>query len=377
MPKDIIAPQKTAFLFKGGRRARLAQGGEFPTEFFYGYVQLAASGHDVTILESSDFGIGERIPRLWGLLSTLIYGLTGIQVYAVWRFTRQCALQTFNTYDSIIVSTTAFGVVLALLKALGLVRPQLIFIVMGALDFQANPLRRWVIVRLLQKIKIVTISKGELEHLRAVFSNTANIQYLPFGVDNTFWSPDARSKPPDDNTYVLSIGNDANRDYATLINAWKPEYPELKIVTSLSMPPRGDNVSVIRGNWNQQIMSDSDIRDLYRNALFVIVPIKVTTQPSGQSVCLQAMACGKAVILTDTPGLWDRDLMVADQSCILVPADSVENLTKTVGELLAESGRLETIGHNAKNVIDQQLNVQVMADRLSAILLTDVKTNGS
>ena len=45
------------------------------------------------------------------------------------------------------------------------------------------------------------------------------------------------------------------------------------------------------------------IRELYQDA-FAIIPLKDVFQPSGYSVTLQAMACGKPVVLTKTKGLW-------------------------------------------------------------------------
>lgn len=364
-------PPKMAFLFKGGRRARLAQDGDFPTEFFYGYVQIAKAGHDVSILESSDFGIGEKMPLLWTVVSTLVYGITGLQPYAIWRFMRPTALKTFNAYDSVVVSTTAFGVSLALLKAVGLFRPKLYFIVMGALDFTTSPLRRFIVTRLLQKNMTITISKGDMDYLATIFSDTSNLRYLPFGIDNAFWCPEKQQDTALREEYVLSIGNDSHRDYETLIKAWKPEYPALKIITRLDVPKAGENVLIIRGDWNLQVMSDSDIRDLYRHSLFVVLPIRTTAQPSGQSACLQAMSCGKAVILSDTPGLWDRDLMVSDQSCILVEAGSVLDLQSKIESALSDRDRLDHIGENAQAVIDQHLNTQIMAERLSDFLSLD------
>ena len=44
--------------------------------------------------------------------------------------------------------------------------------------------------------------------------------------------------------------------------------------------------------------------------------LKNVFQPSGYSVTLQAMACGKPVILTKTRGLWAPEIFVNFKNCI-------------------------------------------------------------
>ena len=53
-----------------------------------------------------------------------------------------------------------------------------------------------------------------------------------------------------------------------------------------------------------KIISQMKIRELYQDAFAIIIPLKDVFQPSGYSVTLQAMACGKPVVLTKTKGLW-------------------------------------------------------------------------
>ena len=59
------------------------------------------------------------------------------------------------------------------------------------------------------------------------------------------------------------------------------------------------------------------IRELYQDAFAVVVPLKDVFQPSGYSVTLQAMACGK-LVLTKTKGLWAPKIFKNLKNCILV-----------------------------------------------------------
>ena len=169
--------------------------------------------------------------------------------------------------------------------------------------------------------------------------------------------------------YILSIGNDLNRDYRTLINCWKPDYPQLRIVTRLEITSHPDNVVVLRGDWHQQVLNDKEIRSLMRSSLFVILPIRQTMQPSGQSACLQAMACGKAVIITDFPGLWNRELLRDGETCVIAgaPGDS-SGIQQAVERLLADMTLAKAIGDSARTIVESHLNVARMADAVATEL---------
>ena len=52
------------------------------------------------------------------------------------------------------------------------------------------------------------------------------------------------------------------------------------------------NVSYIKANWNENILSDKDIKNFYTDAKVTILPLIDSFQPSGQSVSLQSMAMG-------------------------------------------------------------------------------------
>ena len=175
----------------------------------------------------------------------------------------------------------------------------------------------------------------------------------------------------------MSIGNDRHRDYATLVRAWRPDFPELRIVTRLPVAAHlPANVKVMVGDWRTQRLSDSTLRDLVRGSRFVVVPVRDTLQPSGQSACLQAMACGKAVVLSDIAGLWDRGLMRDGENCILVPPGDAEGLGRTVQELIDNPVRAQAIGRAARRTVEEHLNVDAMAQAIHELCLeTRARTN--
>ena len=65
------------------------------------------------------------------------------------------------------------------------------------------------------------------------------------------------------------------------------------------------NLNLFKGSFGSKDLKDSQLRDLYNNARLIILPLKNSYQPSGQSVTLQAMSCGRSVVISKTEGFWD------------------------------------------------------------------------
>lgn len=305
---------RIAFLFKSGREGRKSE--SFPTEFFYGLIQLQQAGYDAEIITDRELDLDTPPSRCWRVLSQLIYQTVGIPWWPLRRLARRSVRDRLNSYDCLVVTTNTFGICLGVLRRLGLIRAEILFIAMGLIE-PTTPLRVVVIYRWLFKKSVVLRTLSEIDANLLASQFKLQVRHIPFGVDLSFWVPsEADVCKPSDN-YILSIGNDRHRDYQTLLDAWKPSYPMLRIVTSQDIATTSSNVEILRGDWYKQTLTDEHIRTLMQRARFVILPIKNTIQPSGQSACLQAMACGKAVIVTDFPGLWNRELLRNGDTCII------------------------------------------------------------
>lgn len=367
MPYDLSHPQgKTAYLLKGGRRQRVDQGG--PTEFLYGCLQLQKAGYDVTFIEDKELSLGTRPGYIWRAINHSFFVLTGIPLWTLFRLMSRSNLHRLNAFESIVVTTTTFGVCLGLLRRLGMLRAKVLFIAMGLVE-KSTPRRVIAVYRWLfgNDTTILALSNADADWLTAKFGK--QVSCIPFGVDTSFWYPSSSVASVGRDGYVLSIGNDLNRDYRTLIDCWKENYPQLRIITRLNIPPHSNNVIRLVGDWHQQELSDKNIRCLIQNALFVVLPIKDTIQPSGQSACLQAMACGKAVIITDFPGLWNRELLRNGDTCIIAgPPGGVTELQLAVERLIADVSLPITIGTNARKVVESSLGVGDMARAIATEL---------
>jgi glycosyltransferase involved in cell wall biosynthesis len=355
---------RITYLYRSGRKSRLAEPGEGPTEFFYGYQQLRAKCLDVHILEDADIGMApplSPLPRLIGKLSAILGGLP-VGMAAGLLMGRHC--HRLKDAGCLVATTNGMGMALAMARACGRLKAPVLLLAMGLLPHRPSRLQLWLYRRLAKHISIACISRGEAEFLSKLFPGE-DIPYIPFGVDHRFWLQTDGLGASD---YALAIGNDLARDWGTLVAAWRPDFPTLKIVTNLTIPAHGSNIEVIRGDWRTQVFSDEEIRDLYRGARFVIVPLHDTIQPAGQSACLQAMACGRPVILSSIMGLWDRDLMQDGVNVLFVAPHDVAALTEAASRLLFDAKLCERIGRNARARVESDFNTDAMAAALRTVL---------
>ena len=109
------------------------------------------------------------------------------------------------------------------------------------------------------------------------------------------------------------------------------------------------------------------MREAFRSAAVVVVPVKDVPQPSGQSVTLQASACGRPVVLTRTRGLWDPEALRDGENVLLVPPADPDALAEAVNRVLADPSTAESLGRSARATVEATATVEGYAARLLEI----------
>tara|TARA_Y100000589_G_scaffold305927_1_gene320267 strand:- start:7569 stop:8681 length:1113 start_codon:yes stop_codon:yes gene_type:complete len=353
------------FLYKKGRKDRLKDNLKFPSEFFYGYKDLEKEGYKVSLLEEID--ISFRIKnnffiRIFNFSSKLFFNLP---VKLILEFLLNKTYKKINKANIVICTTNSIGVTLSFLKSLGLVKSRIVFIYMGLFKKKPNFLKLYIFHYIFKKIELLTLSKSEYKFLKNLFYKS-KIGYLPFGVDTEFWLPKKKIKNND--YYVLAVGNDLARDWELLINSWEESFPNLKIISSLPIINLKKNIEVIQGNWHSKTLNDKEMRDLYCNSEFIIIPLKQTLQPSGQSTCLQAMSCSKAVVLTKVQGIWDESLMKHKENIFFIRSGNQLDLKNSVKTLVNDIDLRESLGKGGRHLVSSKFNSLKMCNHLKNYL---------
>lgn len=191
----------------------------------------------------------------------------------------------------------------------------------------------------------------------------SRVEINQFGVDTKFWTPGDY-----DGDYVLAVGNDKRRDYELLLRVAANMKEKVIIVTRQKINSDiPSNVEILKGGWHVEGLTDEKLRDLYQNARLVVIPLIESPQPSGQSVCLQAMACGKPVVLTKTTGLWSHEMMRGDENVLFVPPGNEKAMLTAIQQLLRNSKERKKVGTSARETACAEGNIINFTARLEAL----------
>lgn len=343
-------------------------------EFFYGLPQLRRLGLDVDFLEISDLDPEPHALRFrWAAFKDR-RRQRRLRMAHCERFFVETR---FDDYDVVIAGTEY--VALGLLDRLRRTphKPKLLFFVMGMLSkplisfqegsrAQERALRRYR--RLVQRASYALfLGEGERQKALECFPDLKDrLCLLPFGVDIGFWTPgEAQSDGS-----LLFVGNDANRDVEMLL-ALAEAMPEQKftaLTARLKDRPVPPNLKVVVSGWKSEILSDEEVRDYYRRAAAVVLPIKNTWQPSGQSVALQAMACGRPVVISDFAGFWERGAFRDGEEIFYASPNSVESFTSVLSTLLAQPELAGRVGEQARRLVSRKYSLASFGQRLASFV---------
>ena len=186
------------------------------------------------------------------------------------------------------------------------------------------------------------------------------VDFLRFGIDESFFTPAAYPKEP----LLLSAGGDRDRDPETLFAALariKEAKPELKVVVQSRAdfePPPGV-VKVAH-------LTHRQLRDLYQRASVVLVATRANLHVSGMTVALESMSTARPVVACRTPGMEDyvQDTVTG---LLVAPADA-PGMAEAVLQLLDNPEAAEEMGRKGRSRICTLHTTTVMSADLRTII---------
>ncbi|HEX8034466.1 MAG TPA: glycosyltransferase family 4 protein [Ktedonobacterales bacterium] len=227
---------------------------------------------------------------------------------------------------------------------------------------------------------------------------------LPYFTDERFWRADAEDEAEavrvvgvgEQQPMICAVGLEF-RDYTTLVEAVRTMPVDLRIAAASAWSHHSAFAGApeLPSHVTVHSYSYSPLRALYAAARFVVVPLHEVDNQAGITVILEAMAMGKAVIVSATRGQTDvvRDRRnggrgrverewwpgfvdapeVAERLGHLAtgfyvrPGDAAE-LGRAIAYLLAHPDLAEDMGRNGRRVVEEIFGLDAFAARFASVI---------
>jgi glycosyltransferase involved in cell wall biosynthesis len=214
---------------------------------------------------------------------------------------------------------------------------------------------------------VVVKCQGFKRHFAKLGAPAERVHVIPYGVDHRFFSPlvDIEQQAG----FIMSLGEIRGRDYATLFRAVDGLPLKLLVAASGSWYARERNTdlrtAVPENVTLARRFSRAELKRLYAQSQFIVLPLHDKV-PGGATVILEAMCMGRAVIATRIPSI--LDYVVDGETGVLVNPGDVVGMREAIQDLLAHPEKAHRLGQNARQRIDEELNLDVYVERIASLL---------
>ena len=350
--------KRITYIFTGSRINRLGDN-NYADEFFYGLRHLK-NKHITNIIEFNSkrkysSKVEHYISRLFSL-PLYIFSINDKQNRKILRETEELYL---------VSESTAFAALPLLILYKKKYKIKTSLFVMGLYSKKINFsklkfLHNFLISFLGNYIdKFYFLGKGEFEKAKKISKKYNNMEFLPFCIDTNFWN--IKNLDIKNNENILFIGNDGNRDYKKVFDIAN-KMPDKKFVfvtkNKFLTNVKQDNIEVVSGSWGSDAIDDMKLLEIYSKAKLVILPLINTSQPSGQSVALQAMSVGIPVMISFTDGFWDIKKYSNYENIIFVKNNSTDIWINAINDVYKDYELIEIISKNANLLVNKHYSLK-------------------
>jgi glycosyltransferase involved in cell wall biosynthesis len=128
----------------------------------------------------------------------------------------------------------------------------------------------------------------------------------------------------------------------------------------------GVATSKVPNNVTVRKFTQYELRQLYADSLFMVMPLENVMFQAGVTAILEGMAMGKAVICSRVPG--QTDVVVEGDNGRYVPPGDPAALRTEILRLLSDPEEAARLGANGRKLIEREMNLDLYAQRLAGYL---------
>jgi len=179
----------------------------------------------------------------------------------------------------------------------------------------------------------------------------SRVRVIPFGVDADRITPAGG----EDGGYVLIVGRDRGRDWQTTFAALGGLGAPVKVC---ARPSDVDGLRIPAGVEFLGYVARSRYEDLLRHASVVVVATRQVAYPSGQSVMLEAMAAGRAVVVSRTDAL--HEYFDDGRTALGVDVGDADALRAAISRAAGDADLRRRLGAAARSAVEERFNARAM-----------------
>lgn len=187
------------------------------------------------------------------------------------------------------------------------------------------------------------------------------VSVILFGVDTTYFSGSVK----DEGEIIVSVGKDSGRDYMTLLQAASKIDLPILIVASHKNISRDmhipSNVTIL---YNLPL---EDLRSTYAKARFTVAvsfpdAAMLGSDCSGQTVILETLAMGRAVIATKRA--WLTEYLKDGKDFLSVPAGDPEALAQAMHKMWVDDSLRKSLATHGQCTVRERYSSRQFAENL-------------
>lgn len=220
------------------------------------------------------------------------------------------------------------------------------------------------------------------------------LDLIPYQVDTRYWAPRGVAE----DRLVVSAGLE-HRDYATLFRAVSDLDAPVVIGAASYWSRHHASRATLPANVRVENFGYDALRDLYARAAVVVVPLVDIDNQAGITTVLEAMAMGKAVVVTQSAGqtdvvedrrakprgalrprplsltrlLGDRAGLTVEPTGFYVAPGDADGLRAAITYLLDHPEERGRLGRAGRRAAEELFTVELFARRLGAIVLETLR----
>jgi glycosyltransferase involved in cell wall biosynthesis len=189
------------------------------------------------------------------------------------------------------------------------------------------------------------------------------VVFTPFMVDSAFFSPDEAQTRNTEPT-ICAVGLE-RRDYPTLLKAVEGLPAKVVIAAASPWSKRSDSTQgqAIPSNVEVRKFTQFELRQLYADSRFLVMPLENVEFQAGITAILEAMAMERAVICSRTPG--QTDAIIDGETGLYVQPGNPGALRAALDHLLSHPEEAERMGQAGRRAVLQHMSLERYTERLS------------